>query len=365
MNLKVLRGNILKKLLLLFVITMSLHSDPIRVTFVNPGGIDDPFFSRLCGVMEAAAEDLNISLEILYSGRDYLHGLDVGNNVFSRKQQPDFLLLINENGMAERLVARADSMGVKTVLFNEGFSESYRKNIGDPVEVFKNCIAEILPDDSLAGYLLAKELITAKQKDKPEGKISVLGISGSPRNTSSQKRVAGLKQAISEFKNVTLLQTAPAHWEEEKAEKIAKRAYLRYPEIDVIWVASDKMAEGVLRSMKKAGKKSLIGGIDWATFAFDRVESGDFEATVGGHFFDGAWALVLISDYISHGKLKKKKYMSNSFDVINKKTVKELLPILKTDEWRAIDFTKHTQDNSGNYDFSLQKIWESLNVAKQ
>lgn len=355
----------MKNLLLILLIATSLFSDPIRVTFVNPGGIDDPFFSRLCNVMEAAAEDLNISLEILYSGRDYLRGLEVGNTVFSRKQQPDFLLLINENGMAERLVERADSMGVKTVLFNEGFSNTYLETIGDPVEVFKNCIAEILPDDSLAGYLLAKELINAKIKEKPKGKISVLGISGSPRNTSSIKRVAGLKQAISEFKNVSLLQTAPANWEEDKAEKITKRAYQRYPNIDIIWVASDKMAEGVLRSMKSANKHSVIGGIDWATFAFDRVESGDFEATVGGHFFDGAWALVLISDYVNHGKLKKKKYMSSSFDAINKNTVKKLLPILKTDKWHSIDFAKHTQDNSGNYDFSLNKIWESLNDQKK
>ncbi len=354
----------MKKLLVILIIAVSLFSNPIRVTFVNPGGIDDPFFSRLCNVMEAAAEDLNISLEILYSGRDYIRGLDVGNTVFSRKTQPEFLMLINENGMAERLVERADSMGVKTILFNEGFSDTYLESIGDPVEVFKNCIAEILPDDSLAGYLLAKELILAKRIEQPKGNISVLGISGSPRNTSSIKRVAGLKQAISEFPNVNLLQTAPAHWKEDKAEKIAKRAYQRYPEIDIIWVASDKMAEGVLKSMKSTGKHSVIGGIDWATFAFDRVESGDFDATVGGHFFDGAWALVLISDYASQGTLKKKKYMSSSFDAINKNTIKELLPILKNNDWKDIDFSKHKQDSSGNYDFSLQKIWESLNVSK-
>lgn len=355
----------MKKLFLFLIISTSLLSEPIRVTFVNPGGIDDPFFSRLCSVMEAASEDLNISLEILYSGRDYLRGLDVGNTVFSRKDQPDFLLLINENGMAERLVKKADSMGVKTVLFNEGFNETFLKNIGDPVDVYKNCIAEILPDDSLAGYLLAKELITAKRKEKPEGIISVLGISGSPRNTSSIKRVAGLKQAISELKEVTLLQTAPGHWKEDKAADITKRAYQRYSQIDIIWVASDKMADGVLSSLKSIGKKSIIGGIDWATFAFERVETGDFVATVGGHFFDGAWALVLIYDYVTHGKLKKKKYISNSFDIINQNTVKEILPILKTDNWQAIDFKNHAQDKFGNYDFSLGKIWESLNATKR
>jgi hypothetical protein len=40
-----------------------------------------------------------------------------------------------------------------------------------------------------------------------------------------------------------------------------------------------------------------LGGIDWAPFAFEQVRRGTFVATVGGHFMDGAWALVLLHDY--------------------------------------------------------------------
>lgn len=355
----------MQKLIWVFIIAATLFADPVTVTFVNPGDADDPFFSRLCNAMTAAAEDLDLSLEILYSGRDYLRGLEVGKTVFNREKQPDFLLLINENGMAERLVEQADSLGIKTVVFNEGFSDAFKKRVGDPVDVFKNCIVELLPDDSLAGYLLAKGLIEEKRKSKPKGLIKIFGITGSPRNTSSQKREAGLRRAVLESKDVELLQTAPAHWKDDKAYEITSRSFKRYQDIDIIWAASDKMAEGVLKSIKKLKKDCVIGGIDWAVFAFDLVENGDFAATVGGHFFDGAWVLVLISDYISNGSLPQKKYLSSSYDIISKNSAIELLPILKNDKWREIDFSKYKNGNSGTYDFSLQKIWEELDVSKQ
>lgn len=352
-------------LIWLFIIAATLIADPITVTFVNPGDADDPFFSRLCNTMTAAAEDLDLSLEILYSGRDYIRGLEVGKTVFDREKQPDFLLLINENGMAERLVEQADSLGIKTVVFNEGFSEAFIKRVGDPVEVFKNCIVELLPDDSLAGYLLAKGLIAEKRKSKPEGPITIFGITGSPRNTSSQKREAGLKKAVSESKDVKLLQTAPAHWKDDKAYEITTHSFKRYSEIDIIWAASDKMAEGVLKSIKELKKDCIIGGIDWAVFAFDLVENGDFAATVGGHFFDGAWVLVLISDYVSNGGLPQKKFLSSSYDIIVKNSASDLIPILKNDKWGDINFSKYKNAKSGKYDFSLQKIWDELNVSKQ
>jgi ABC-type sugar transport system substrate-binding protein len=353
----------MNKILLILIISLSVYSENIKVTFVNPGGVDDPFFSRLCKVMESAAKDLDISLEILYSGRDYLRGLEVGNTIFNREVQPDFLLLINENGMAERLVQKADSLGIKTVLFNEGFSEKYLAQIGNPVEVFENCIVELLPNDSLAGYLLATELIKCKRKVKPDGEISLLGITGSPRTTSSEKRTLGLKKAIADSPNTTLLQTAPAYWKKDKAALVTAQAFKRYTEIDIIWSASDQMADGVLDVIKKEDKNTITGGIDWATFAFDRVKSEDFSATVGGHFFDGAWALVLIYDYVKSGKLTKQHYLSNSFAVVNNEHYGSINSLLTKDEWDFIDFKRHTLfgNKNSNYDFSLSEILDIAN----
>ncbi len=356
----------MKQIVFLLALCIHVFSENLSVTFVNPGGVDDPFFSRLCGVMEEAADDLDISLEILYSGRDYLRGLEVGNTIFNRDKRPDYLILINENGMAERLVQEADSLGIKVLLFNEGFSDKYLLSVGNPVDVFENCIVDLLPNDSLAGYLLAKELIKAKKEESENGAISLLGITGSPRTTSSEERTKGLKQAVFEEERVTLLQTAPAYWGLEKAEAVTRLAYQRYPEIDIIWSASDQMAEGALKVIEETKKQTIVGGIDWASFAFDRVESKKFSVTVGGHFFDGAWILVLLHDYHTNGGLSQKHYLSKSFSAVTSNNVKDVQKLLKKDDWSHIDFSEYSHSDSAdtNYDFSLGEILKADNEEK-
>ncbi|MCP4298241.1 MAG: substrate-binding domain-containing protein, partial [Proteobacteria bacterium] len=240
--------------------------------------------------------------------------------------------------MAERLVHKADSLGIKVFLFNEGFSDKYLLSTGNPVDVYENCVVDLLPNDSLAGYLLAQELIRERRLMTNSDDVSILGITGSPRTTSSEKRTKGLKQAIFEDSAATLLQTAPAYWELEKAEAVTRLAFQRYSDVDIIWSASDQMAEGAYRVIHDQKKNTMTGGIDWATFAFDRVLHDDFSVSVGGHFFDGAWILVLLHDYHNSGKLPLKHYLSNSFAAVTKSNVKNVWELLKENDWDSVDF---------------------------
>jgi ABC-type sugar transport system substrate-binding protein len=61
------------------------------------------------------------------------------------------------------------------------------------------------------------------------------------------------------------------------------------------------MALGAAETLEAAGRKPgvdvVVGGVDWAPFALQKVRSGTFAASVGGHFLDGAFALVLLHDY--------------------------------------------------------------------
>lgn len=345
----------MKHILMLLSLIWLLTAQPIKVTFVNPGSIDDPFFGRLCSVMESASKDLNITLEILYSGRDYINGIEIGEKILHRDVRPEFLLLINEDGMAERLLIEANKLGIKCILFNEGLSDQFLKNNGNPEETFENLIAQILPNDSLAGYLLAKNLCRDFQAPR---KANLLALGGSPRTSSAILRKKGLDQFIKEHPHIKLLQSIPAHWKQDKATYVTKQAYKRYRKIDVIWSASDLMALGALDAIGE-NTSVLTGGIDWATFAFDEVYNKRFSTTVGGHFFDGAWALILIHDFVKLGKLTQKNYLSNSFHAITSENIDFALSILSKNEWDYInfkDYSKVYNSKLTHYDFSLEKI---------
>lgn len=345
----------MKPTLLLLCLIWLLAAQPIKVTFVNPGAIDDPFFGRLCSVMESASKDLNVSLEILYSGRDYINGIEIGKEILHRDERPDFLLLINEDGMAERLLIEANKLGVKCILFNEGLSDQFLKEHGNPAEAFEHLIAQVLPNDSLAGYLLAENLCS---DIKAPTKANLLALGGSPRTSSAILRKKGLEQYIKENPHIKLLQSIPAHWRQDKATYVTKQAYKRYRKIDVIWSASDLMALGALDALGDKGEVAT-GGIDWATFAFEEVNSKRFKTTVGGHFFDGAWALILIHDYVKLGKLAKKNYLSNSFHAITSANINLALAKLSKNDWDYIDFKEYSKVYNAKltqYDFSLEKI---------
>lgn len=349
----------MKWFLILICSAALLIGEQIKVTFVNPGAIDDPFFRRLCTVMKSAAKDLNIDLEILYSGRDYIQGLVIGKEILHRSKMPDYLLLINEDGIAERLLVEADSLNIKCVLFNEGLSDKFIEKHGDPVKRFPNLITQLLPNDSLAGYLLATQLIEEGRKRNTP--IELLGLSGSPRTSSSILRTKGLQKALKENPDVNLTQIIPAHWREEKAAYITAQAYKRYPNINLIWSASDLMAKGAYTSLTSKENSCILGGIDWATFAFDMIKKGSMQSTVGGHFFDGAWALVLINDH-AHNIPQKKKYISNSFFTISSENISTYYPLLMKNKWDFIDFTtfsKSCNKSRKNYDFTLTEIFKA------
>ena len=349
----------MKNILLLMVFLFSVAFSKTTVTTVLPGDINDPFWGNVGSVMNVAAQQLDLSLEIIYGDRNFMNTLKNSEEVLHRSVKPDFLIIVNEDGLAERILPEADSLGVKCVVFNEGFSKEYIEKNGEPTEVFDNCIAEITPDDSLAGFLLAEELIKSKKKEVGDAPLSIFAISGSPRTSSSDQRVAGLKEAVKKYAHTNILQIVPGFWDKEKAMFITEKAQERYDTIDIIWCASDLMADGVVD--KRKSSEIMTGGIDWADIGLHNVADGKVAASVGGHFFEGAWTLVLVYDYIHLGPLPNKRILSNSFGVANSSNISNILTIVQDADWQKInfkDFSKYENKTLDMYDFNLNKIFK-------
>lgn len=337
------------------------------VTFLNPGGEDDAFFGMMTSFMQAAADDLNIELEVIYCDRDHFKLQEEGGLLLKRDELPEYLILINEKNSVPELLRTASRKGIKVALINEGLKEKFRREIGGPGDTLHNWLFELLPDDRMAGYLLAKALISAARNTVNEkGRLYLSGISGSFQTGSSSSRVQGLKDAMAEYNDVHLQQIVPAYWQEDKARKVTMGLLERYPNTTIIWSASDLMARGALKagieSYDHRHAKLITGGIDWAEFALKMVESGMFAATVGGHFMDGAWALVMLYDYHNGIPLETKSIMS-PFSVITRENVDAYLDHFGEHNWAAIDFRKFSKKLNPqltSYTFGLTPVMEQL-----
>lgn len=345
-------------------ILLAKESNPSAI-FLNPGAKGDAFFEMMSSFMQAAADDLEFDLEIVYCDRNHFKLRQEGERILNRSELPDYLILINEKNGVLLTLQEASHKGVKVVLINEGLKNEDRIELGGPGETLTNWILEYLPNDEQAGYLLAKSLIIEAINNNPtdnKSPINVVGISGNFNTNSSDFRTAGLKRALKEFPKVQLKQVVPAYWEKEKAIHVTNGLLGRYSDVNIIWAASDLMALGAAEAVSNTnfqpGTDILIGGIDWADLALDNIKNGTLTATVGGHFMDGGWAMVMLYDYHNGIPLPQPSYTSN-FSVITKKNIHQFEQLFNQFDPNKIDFKKFSlKDNfsTSGYNFGLQQL---------
>ncbi len=351
-----------KKLLclLVFYFLSSGIAKEFTVTFINPGETGEVFWDLVVDFMKAAAEDLDIKLEVLYSQRDHLKMVDFTKEVVARKNKPDYLIVVNEKLVADQMIQLANSNKIKIFLLLNTLTEEQAKVHGIPREKYPYWIGSIQPDNQRAGLDIARTIFQAAQENHSE-KISAVGVVGDYVTPASLQREKGLYNALKSFPQVHLHQIIHSYWNEEKSFSQLQGILRRYPDTRVIWTANDPMALGALRAARKKGltpgKDIFVGGLNWSSEALDLVEKGELVTSVGGHFMGGGWSLVLLRDYhdgrdFIHTGLEKWIYMG----VIEKSNVKNYLKYFGDQNWSKIDFRKFLSLDGVEYDFSIGTV---------
>jgi ABC-type sugar transport system substrate-binding protein len=223
-------------------------------------------------------------------------------------------------------------------------------------------LGELVPDDQQAGYLLGKRLITeARSRGGSGGWLHLCGVAGA-FTSSSLLRISGLRKAVAEAGDVLLCEVAPANWNRERAAAVTAELLERHPETAVLWSASDEMALGVVEAIRanghRAGRDVAVGGIDWAPFAFDRIRDGSFTASVGGHFLDGAFGLILLFDH-HHGHDFSATQEQSRFAVADRSNVDAYQRLLSPEAAARVDFGKLSKARNParqTYDFSVDAV---------
>lgn len=319
------------------------QSDRPLVTFFY-GGIQptDSWLSLLNEIGAAAADDLEMDFETVYSGPSRKEMFDtVKNRIETGTQRPDYVLFVNFRGGAELMIEYADSQGIDSFLINADLAEDAEARIGGPREQMKHWIGRLIPDDEQAGYDLATVLFEKARQNTTRRPVNVVGITGSYSSTASVKRDEGLRRAARDNPDVALRQIVSARW----APLVAAEKYAllknRYGKFDVVWVANDQMALSVLGASEAAGDETVIGGMDWTVQALEAIRQGRLSASMGGHFLDIGLALAVIKRYdegCDFAEHRDEASLSSVLSVITPQS-EEFNVFIEGRDWSSLDFT--------------------------
>lgn len=360
-------------MLLFLTLGTAAWAEPVfKVGFVAPTVKGDPFFTEVIKAMQAAARDLNIELAIEYAGRS-MPVYNKRNGVkLMENYKPDYFITGNWPGGAKYHLLEAQDLGIKTFVINTPMTADEGSSVGTPRIKLSNWLGQMSPDNFQASYQLADILITEARSRKlaaADGKVHMVALSGNADEAVSEQRLAGLNARVNGYQDVALQEAVLAGWQKETAYRETLRMLEQYPDISIIWSASDLMAEGAAEAAEKAGRKPgediIIGGFDWNEENLRDIERGRLTASMGGHLLEGAWALILLYDY--HKGIDFARELDVNFEssmyAITTQNVKQYSHLIDGMDWDKVDFTRFSKalnPRLRNYDFSLSMVFKSL-----
>lgn len=353
---------------MVLITTAAYGSDKkIKVAFFGPSHGTHLFWRDYVNFMQGACNDLDIDLTVNHAGLGSPIIERQVREALSGQNKPDVIIFKNFKRVAPTILELAEKAKVAVMITNAGLTGENKEKYGKPREKFKYWIGQMLPEDENAGYDQANLLIEyAKKHGKTDsdGKVYMIAITGTLVDESAILRNIGLKRAIKNQKDVILQQLVSAHWQKDRAKKVFFGLSERYPETTVVWGGNDPMAMGILEGMKEKkltpGHDMIVGGIDWTKEGIEAVQSGKMVTTLGGHFMEGGWLMVLAYDYF-HGSDfgNESTEMRTSMDPITKENVNTFLTHLGDQNWDKIDFRKFSKvfnPKLKKYNFGLEAI---------
>ncbi|HEY9063973.1 MAG TPA: ABC transporter substrate-binding protein [Burkholderiaceae bacterium] len=272
-----------------------------RVVFLNPGEPVErgkgPHWSMTARVMAAAAKTFGMQLEVLYAERDHLMMLRQAESIAQRADAPDYVVMVNEKLAAQQMLQMFARTPSKILVIHNDLTPEQRREIGNERDRLRNWIGTATTDEVRSQYRLMEELYRQLGDREPR----VIGITGDRATPVSLERAQGVDDYIARAGRGQTLQLLHSDWSGVDAESKAKVLLSRYPQANIVWAANDTMALGALRAVKATGGRLLVGGAGAWPDAIASIREGGLAATIGSHFFIGAWAMVLLHDY-HHGQ---------------------------------------------------------------
>jgi len=333
------------------------------------------FWKSLHDLMAATAEDLDVDFQIYYAQENFLKMHQQVSDVLSNKKtRPDGIIFHNYKKLAPLILEKAEKYGVKSFIFNSGLNEENQTLL--PRQEYKHWVGQMLPDDTFAGLELARCLLNAAKKQEGSHEpLQLLAMEGNLSSRAYQARKSGLDGFLQGSSELRFNQYFPAEWSRSKAYRMFSTMLGRYPQTRIIWSANDNMALGLIdaahRSKFILGKNLFIGGVDWLSESIDAIKRGDMACSIGGHFVEGMWSLILMYDYLNGFDFANqslnfpptfhtKMAAITTQNVINFGSLGEKLSPRNLSKVDFRQFSKHHNPEVIEYDFSITRFLNLL-----
>ena len=347
--------------LLLFGALFQTGARAESVLFLNPGSTQEAFWVSYSQFMQAAAQDLGIDLQILYSQRQPELTLAQARLALQGPNRPEYLIFVNEQYVAPQILRLAQNSGVKLFMVNAALTADQQAMVGER----DDRIGSLVPNDEEGGYLMMKELIRLHPSTPGTEPIEVLAFSGLKVTPSAQLRERGMQRALAEHPQTRLRQLVYSGWTQERAYEQAKQLFARYPKVSLVWSANDEMAFGAMRAYaeigKVPGKDALFSAVNTSPAALQALVDGRLSALVGGHFTLGGWALVELHDVEQGVDLNRyggRDRQIPLLQLIDKRHARQMLAMGESPNY-GVNFRKLSakgQPQSYRYPFTLQTL---------
>lgn len=329
------------------------------------------FWDNMSRFMQHAANSLGIDLTVKVipkADRNRFTASIATEKYLLSGTKPDYLISYLWLGGEDRILQVADKLNVPLITLNSNLSDDIIKKTGFPRQKYKNWLAHIEPDDFIAGYQLSKSLLKQQRKVNSAA-ANIVIVSGSHDSSAHKMRSFGLNANIEQHPEHQILQYIYTDWSADDAEQKSIAALKRFNDIDVIWAASDNLAYGINRAIKKAAPERLtsiiLGSIDWSPEVLPLIKKGEVTLSLGGHFLDGSWALVLLFDHFNGFDFieRSELVINTQLSVINKNNVERMQRLINPPEKVKYDFTYLSRcfnNNISDYQFDGRAFFNRL-----
>ncbi len=233
----------------------------------NNVGVDSYQTTYESAFEEAAEANDNVEVVILDAGGDVARQIGQVNNLI--QQQVDAIIIWPTNGQAViPAIRQAHRAGIPVIVTNSKIAEAGMEFIA----AFSG------PDNVQQGISSAEMMCEALGG---EGKI--VQIAGQPGYTTAMERSQGFEERLAEAcPGVELVETQPADWNREKAQRVMENFLTKYDDIDGVYAGDDNMGVGALNAAKGAERAEDIVFIGATNFAvgYEAIERGEYYGSI-------------------------------------------------------------------------------------
>lgn len=337
----------------------------VRVAFINPGPPEDQYWRNVTDVMQAAADDFGMTLEVQHAFHSKAYLLKILDGLLKQETRPDYIVFRPIGDAARIVLGKTAQAGIKVVTIDSPLPATTRIQIGGPRETFKNWIGAVEPDYATAaaklGQLLAKNAVHNKAYSKR--KIAELvAVTGPKDDPVVKSQLRAMKAAVKEVPRARMMYSKSGEWNRRDGERAAYKIFRVFNQASGWIGGNDEMTLGILQLLdntrRAIGRDTFLGSFHWTEPAIRALLKKRIHYIVGGHFTQGAVALTLIHDFES-GRDFEDQGLTQELDLafLYSKNVQSIGQVMVTRNWGQIDFrifSRAANPNLQNYDFRVQ-----------